>query len=374
VSRRVLIVLLAAGVLAAPSAGANRTQLAPGIVYDKQVQLTGHGAVVTHVVTAPRPIGNYRLRTVLSNNAVSGREPLTAIERAIAPSVTNLVGVNGDFFFADGRPNGIVIRDGALDYAPLAARSSLGIDVRGNLRVDRVELFATWQGTGPRRALVGINRPPGKAGVTVYTPAWGAVTPPASDTVEVPVTGVGATVPNRELTGQAAAAKPGGGTPIPAGGAVLVGRGAGGGSLTSEARGQVTLRLLLNPDWSGVVDAIGGGPLLVRDGKPIFRSRESISSLTLSLRQARAAIGQKADGSLLFVVVDGGRYGYSTGMTSYELARTLARLGAVTAFALAPGSTSVLASDGRLLNRPSDRRLGERALADALVLTYSGPK
>ena len=58
------------------------------------------------------------------------------------------------------------------------------------------------------------------------------------------------------------AAKPAGGTPIPPGGAVLVGRGASAGRLATEAQvgQQVTVRLVLRPQWNDVVDAVGGGP------------------------------------------------------------------------------------------------------------------
>ena len=168
----------------------------------------------------------------------------------------------------------------------------------------------------------------------------------------------------------------GGGTPIPVDTAVLVGRGAGARALTAEApvRAQVAVRLLLDGEWAGVVDSIGGGPVLVRDGRPLFRSRESFPAATLALRQARTAVAQRADGRILLVAVDGGRLGSSVGMTNFELARTLVRLGAVTGFALAGGRSTTLAADGRLLNRPSDRRLGEQALADALLLVYRGPR
>jgi hypothetical protein len=71
------------------------------------------------------------------------------------------------------------------------------------------------------------------------------------------------------------------------------------------------------------------------------------------------------------VVVDGRRRGYSVGLTNFELAQTLVRLGAVTASALDSGGSSTMAFDGRLLNRPSDRG-GERAVSELLALEYTG--
>ena len=180
--------------------------------------------------------------------------------------------------------------------------------------------------------------------------------------------------PLRDLVGTVVQAKQGGATPIPPGGAVLVGRGAtGAGRLATEAPlgSNVTVRLTLTPDWSGLVDAIGGGPLLVRDGKPIFRSNEIFTVDQLVPRQPRTAVGQMQDGRIILVTVDGRRPGYSVGMTNFELALTLARLGAWTASALDGGGSSTMAFEGALLNRPSDPG-GERAVAESLNLLYYG--
>ena len=70
-------------------------------------------------------------------------------------------------------------------------------------------------------------------------------------------------------------------------------------------------------------------------------------------RHPRTAVGQLADGRLVLVVVDGRSRGYSVGMTNFELAQTLMRLGAVTAMALDGGGSTTIAFDGTLLNRPS---------------------
>ncbi len=71
------------------------------------------------------------------------------------------------------------------------------------------------------------------------------------------------------------------------------------------------------------------------------------------------------------VVTDGRRPGYSVGMTNFELAQTMVRLGAVTGSAFDGGGSSSLAFDGKLLNRPSDRG-GERPVSNALQLMYYG--
>ena len=365
VVRAAVICLLVAGLLATSAAAGQRQKLMPGVTYEKQVQFTRRGPVVLHVVTAPKPTGQYQLEPALSNSVIAARERLTAIERRLGAPV---VGLSGDFSYTDGRPYGIVIQGGVLHSGPLATRSSLGIDASGNLVIGKVAMSATWNGTGQRRPLV-LNKPPAANGVSLYTPAWGGVTPTASDTVEAVVTGLPPTRPNTELSGKVSEIRRGSG-PVPAGGAVLVARGTATQQLATEAPVGTTVgvRLPLKPDWTSVVDAIGGGPVLVRDGRAVFRAREAFGATVLAVRQARAAVGQRADGRLLLVAADGGRVGYSVGLSNYDLARALVRLGAVTGFALAPGPGAALASDGVLLSRQS--KGGERILADAILLRY----
>jgi hypothetical protein len=160
--------------------------------------------------------------------------------------------------------------------------------------------------------------------------------------------------------------------PLAPGSAVLVARGNAAVKLQAEAAvgTAVTLRLILQPDWATVADAIGGGPVLVRDGKPVYRSNEAFTTSQLVPRHPRTAIGQLADGRLLFVVVDGRQFGYSVGMTTFEMALTMVRLGAVRAMQLDSGGSSTLAFDGAVLNRPSDGR--ERPISTALMLQYFG--
>ena len=129
------------------------------------------------------------------------------------------------------------------------------------------------------------------------------------------------------------------------------------------------VRLVLQPDWAGVVDAVGGGPALVRDGKAVFNAGEAFIPQQLALPEPRTAVGQLADGRIVLVVVDGRRRGYSSGMTNFELALALVRLGAVTGAALDGGGSSTMAFDGQLLNRPSG---SERPVSEALLMVYSG--
>ena len=370
--KSLLAAALAAFTLAPAALGQART-LMPGVTYERTVQFTPRGPVVVHVMRGPRPTGLYALKPILSNDAIVGRERVTQMQRRVSTSAT-VAGVNGDLFnWNVGFPSGMLMMDGVLHSPPNPDRSSTGIAPDGTLRVGRVRFAGTWQGAGQRRPLT-LNKDPGANGVTLYTPTYGPATPATAETVELTITPFPAAQPLRDLVGTVAQAKQGGSTPIPPGGAVLVGRGAtGAGRLASEAPlgSNVTVRLTLTPDWSSLVHAVGGGPVLVRDGRPVFRSNEGFTVEQLVPRQPRSAIGQTQDGRIILVTIDGRRAGYSVGMTNFEVALLLMRLGAWTGSALDGGGSATMAFEGRLLNRPSDPG-GERAVAEALSIFYFG--
>ena len=370
--RKLLIVAVAAGFVAAPAqAQFNRVLLMPGVTYERQVQFTSHGPVAVHVMFAPRPGGLWQLKPVLSNGAIVGRERVTAMQRSVSPTAT-VAGVNGDLFtWADGRPSGVLMQGGQLVHPPLAERSSLGVGTDGTLKVDRVRMFGTWRGTGQRRPM-DLNQAPTPNGVSLFTSAWGPATPSNPGAVEAVVFPVPAAIPNVDIAAPVTQVTQGGGSAIPPGGAVLVAKGTSAQRLLEEAPvgTNVTLRLLLSPDWTGIADAIGGGPVLVRGGKPVFRHFEAFSTSQLA-RNPRTGIGQLEDGRVVLVVVDGRQPGYSTGMTNFELAQTLVRLGAVTGMGLDAGGSSTMAFEGGLLNKPSDPG-GERAVSEGLFVLYSG--
>jgi flagellar hook assembly protein FlgD len=374
VLRKVLIFAFLAGVVAAPAqAQSPRVLLMPGVTYERQVEFTAYGPVAIHVVTAPRPTGAYALKPVLSNGAIVGRDRVSSIQKGLSRDFT-AVGVNGDLFaWEDGRPSSVLMRSGVLDHSPNPDRSSLGITQDGTLLVDKLRMFGTWRGVGQRRPM-DVNHPPGPNGAALYTPAWGPATPPGQGTVEAVIYPLPPTTIGGDIAGPVIQIAQNGNTPIPAGGAVLVARGTSAQRFLEEAPvgATATFRILISPDWqtAGVTDMIGGGPVVVREGKPVFRAGEQFTTDQLA-RNPRTGVGQLADGRIVLVVVDGRRRGYSVGMTNFELGRTLVRLGAVTGFALDAGGSSTIAFDGSVLNQPSDPA-GERAVSECLCLLYAG--
>jgi hypothetical protein len=372
--------LLAAIVVSAATGSARRPRqasvstslLMPGVTYTREVDFTSRGPIVLDVVTAPKPDGEvYSLTPALSNNLLTGTEPLTRLDTRVAGAATS-VALDGDYFDrTTGAPSGILMQGGVLESAPAAGRASLGIAADGSLTTARVSFAGIWEGNGQRRPLL-LNTG-AKGRFTLYTPAYGTATPQESGVVEAVIGSFPPATLDGPLDGTVTQVTNTGSTPIPPGGAVLVGRGAvSKAELAAEAPvgQQVEAILSLSPDWNGLVGAIGGGPLLVQDGKPIFHASQSSGYPSLNSRRPRGAIGQLADGRIVLVGVEGTKAAYSIGMSSYELAVELSRLGAVTAFGLGSGSPAGIAFDGSLLTRPSAGTTPK--VSDALVLSYTG--
>jgi exopolysaccharide biosynthesis protein len=348
--------------------------LMPGVTYTKRVQFTPHGPVVLNVMTAPKPGGLYSLQPVLSNESIVGREKVTDMQKRLSTTAT-VAGVNGDLFnWNDGHPSGVLIRNGVLEHPPAADRTSLGIASDGTLHPDRVSLLGYWRGTGSRLRL-GLNDPPGENGYSMFTRAYGPTTPAESGAAEVVLHPFPNVTANTDLVGTVAdvISPSSGKTPIPADGAVLQARGSGAFRLAGEAPlgSTLTIRYTLNPTWDGIVAAIGGGPVIVKDGKLIARANEAFSTAQLLPHDPRTGVGQRADGKVVMVAVDGRQPGYSAGVTNLELAQAMMQLGVISASALDAGGSTTMAFDGKLLNSPSDRG-GERSVAEALLVSYTG--
>lgn len=83
----------------------------------------------------------------------------------------------------------------------------------------------------------------------------------------------------------------------------------------------------------------------------------------------RTGIGQRKDGIMMFLVIDGRRPGYSIGVTYNEMTKLFKRYGAYNAANLDGGSTTTLTVNGKLTNRPtSSSATGEKKIPDAFIL------
>jgi len=371
--RRKVLFAVIVGLLFVPSSPAATTSLMPGVSYQRILRWTAAGPMVMYIVTAPKPEGLYKLMPLLSNGTIIGRETVSSMQRDVSSQMTT-VGVNGDFFsWTGGWPSGLLMRSGVVEHQSALGRAAVGIDTSATLHADRVAWFGRWHGPDNVWYPVSqLNEPPRKNAVALFTPVWGGDVPAVKGATTIVLQPFPPATPRADLVGTIVAMAPSTLTDVPADGAVLVARGTSAAPFAALPVGTpITLRIPLPNDWASVTDAVSAGPTLVKNGKPIFNAGEALTPVQLHGRDPRTAIGQRADGSIVMLAVDGRRRGWSIGITNWDMAQTLVRYGCVTGFALDSGGSTTVAFDGKVLNRPSDS-YGERPVGEALVIAYTG--
>jgi hypothetical protein len=122
--------------------------------------------------------------------------------------------------------------------------------------------------------------------------------------------------------------------------------------------------------------AIGGGPMLIKEGKLRDGSKEEGFGAGHLLRHPRTAIGYRDEHTLVMIAVDG-RQQSSAGVTIVELAQIMLDLGCYEAVNLDGGGSSVLVAADEVVNIPVDAKGGNRNRlrknASALVVTEELP-
>ena len=111
-----------------------------------------------------------------------------------------------------------------------------------------------------------------------------------------------------------------------------------------------------------VVEGISFGPALIVNGEKMITHGDGGWGVG-----PRTAIGQRKDGTVLFLVIDGRQPGYSVGATLRDIQNIMYEEGAVIAANLDGGSSSTLYYNGKVINKPADL-LGERMIPTAFVV------
>ncbi len=282
-----------------------------------------------------------------------------------------LAAVNGGYFrtagLYRGEPAGFMALAGRVLSEPSRRRPGLAVSNAGGrtaLAVVDVAFKAEIAAAkGVRREVSGFNRPRLANEMIVFTPEFHGTTLTGPDGVEaVIVGGRVASVADRR-----------GSTEIPGDGWIVSGHGDSAvwlrANLRRGTRVELTTETVLTPRLSFVPDyVLGGGPRLVRGGKPAADSDPGVYDAGFAdSRHPRTAVGVCPDGRILLVTVDGRRPGKSVGMTIAELSDLLIELGAAQAVNLDGGGSTTMVVGGRVVNSPSDPT-GERSVGDALLV------
>lgn len=114
--------------------------------------------------------------------------------------------------------------------------------------------------------------------------------------------------------------------------------------------------------------AIGGGPVLVQNGKLKLTNREELMFVGGEKdRHPRTAMGYTRDGRLIILMIQGRFPGLAEGATLEQEARILIALGCTEALNLDGGGSSCMLVNGKETIKPSDKE-GQRAVPGVFVI------
>ncbi|WP_115991842.1 phosphodiester glycosidase family protein [Cohnella lupini] len=113
----------------------------------------------------------------------------------------------------------------------------------------------------------------------------------------------------------------------------------------------------------GISEAVSFSPRIIVNGKGLIPNRSQGWGIA-----PRSVMGQREDGAILFLLIDGRQPGYSIGATLYDAQEILLEHGAVIAANLDGGSSTVLVTEnGEIVNKPSSKS-GERYLPTGFLV------
>jgi len=324
-----------------------------------------------NVIRIDRSRTNLELVTTLGRGSQIGLSTLTQQLRTL-PSVIGkpLAAINGDFYALEGNtyqgdPRGLHIMRGELVSGPIP-RTCFWLDENGSPQLGEVaaRFFITW--ANGEKSAFGLNEERSGADPVLYTSAIGDSTRTYNG-VEFVLEKAGQRnwLPLRageNLSAKIRKIHRGGDTAIEPGTMVLSFHNLSqdAGAAAAKAGDVITISTATQPSLKGVRTALGGGPILVHNGKAAPGR-----ALKSGERHPRSAIGWN-EKEFFFVEVDGRQRGFSVGMNVPELANFMAKLGCTEAMNLDGGGSAELWLKGRIMNSPCFGR--ERHTATALVL------
>lgn len=326
-------------------------QVALGVKHTSLLRYKQEKMISAHIIDIA-PEAGYMLKTVLSNDAITGLEKLQSMaERSKA-----IAAVNASYFALNGEILGLLKVDGEIVSTSDLDRTALGVLPDGNILIDQIDCKGSITlPNGRTVAITGVNHERGSNDLILYNNYYDSMTGTnqfGSDYI----------LSNGKITAIAH-----GNAAIPPGGVVLSAHGTMEKALAHLKVGdKVKITQTLGEVWDKTIDAMSAGPRLIKNGSLYLTSKEEKFPADITNGRApRTAIGITQDGHILLLVVDG-RQQTSVGMTLEELALLMQEYGAVDAMNLDGGGSSEMVIGSKIVNKPSDGR--ERSVGNALII------
>ncbi|NCJ05606.1 phosphodiester glycosidase family protein [Synechococcales cyanobacterium C] len=319
-------------------AGSRDIAWAPGLRWREQmIGVGGRQYPVTWLAVDPRQA---RLQPIWGNpNALVGLQPLTTI----ATQSQAAAAINGGYFTRDRQtPLGAIRRNGQWISSPILNRGVIAWNQQGQFRVGRLALRETLTtASGQTLSVASSDSGYPQRGIARYTRLWGSTYTPILQNEQI------ITVESDRVTRQQRAASTA--IPIPSNGYLLVLRDVEAPALTAGT--QVQHQASPTPgDFSGFSEILGGGPLLIENGRVVLNAEAESFRPPFGTQVApRSGIAQLGDGTIL-LAASHNRVG-GAGPTLREWAEILRSMGAVQALNLDGGSSTTLFLGGQLIDR-----------------------
>ncbi|MGH9042781.1 MAG: phosphodiester glycosidase family protein [Acidimicrobiia bacterium] len=329
-------------------------------------------ATVGHIA----PNAPIRLRVVNSNDRIAHDDESLEVPSSQCRGLGCLLGINGDFHDSDHEPLGGVVTQGRLIRTPNQGRPHLYVFANGRVGMGDLPWTATVktkEGTPRTLGFSGINTSAFPSnGLNLYTSDWGSRTRSSgSGTVELIVSPGTKLAPLGQTVTVNLSALDNADSTIPAGGAVLSGKGSAATflrDLWNRGVRQVEVRA---DSAHHPVEALGGNPFIIGDGQNAYPDN---GDSFVTSRQPRTFVGFSDAGDVFIVTVDG-RRSASGGMSLPEAANFLRGLGATHGMNFDGGGGTVFVKEGQVVSRPvdDDNSAGERGAPNSLAVVIAPP-
>jgi len=346
----------------------------PGVRYHHVTITEGPQEINCLEITWPN--SRIALKSVLGAGGENGRPESTSdiVRRYRAAGYRVIGAVNGDYYYLKhtGIPTNLHIQDSQLAVEPIR-RSALVITDQKKLAIDVFRFRGqVITGTGRILHLDGYNRVRASNELILYNQYRGESTRTNGWGAEIVLRPLRRWLVNDTIPCLVKAKyRKAGNAPIPRDGAVLSGHGAAATFLQKSVDNGDTLKLVLKitPEYGHVVQAIGGGPRILQNGRVSVDKTTSESMMNHRFfRHPRTAVGFNKDTTRVFLITVDGRSERSRGMTLAELARFLRRYFRIReALNLDGGGSTTMVLGDQVVNTPSDPE-GERPVGNALVI------
>lgn len=347
----------------------NKENIASGVTHENILKFTTAGWWNINVIRVDLTNEYVDIQGLFNENGIPNRGKVSKLvddSKAVA-------GVNGDFFNYNPMPSamGTLINKGEIISSPIErayALPSLIIDSLNNVKIDYMDRNVKVQNLTQNK-MVNVNTvnkvTKNFDTTTMLNSNWGSKSIGNKfhkDLIEVVVV--------NDLVTDVRLGLPA--TEIPKDGYVLAVRGERTQGLESFQIGdEIKTTFATSPDLSNIDFAIGGGSVILRDGKVVN------TNINIAGSQPRTAIGVSQDGKELLLVTIDGRGNSYKGVSQETFGQIIKDIGGHNVLNLDGGGSTVMVvkpndeDKVKIVNTPSDG--GERAVINAVGVFSDAP-